>query len=640
MIVCRMLGPVDLTIDGSPAPPELAWRKNLALLVYLARSPRRTRSREHLLGLLWPEKPDTAARHSLNVALGHLRRHGGDDIVTTDAGQVRLAEDRVELDTDRFERLRRSGDFLAAAGLVFGDFLEGLVLDTCSNFEDWLAGERRLWRERSVDALCGASEIRLAEGHTDTAVELARRALALDAMNEQAVRAAMRALALASHGGEALLVYDDFSARLAEESSTAPDPSTVSLAGRIKRLRHAGGDQRPGAPIVGDTRRTPLIGREAELTTLYGAWTGGRAAREATLLILEGDPGVGKTRLAEELLGRARLDGGAIVELRAVPGDVGTPCSGLDGIADGGLLEAPGIAAAPPAALAALVSRSARWADRFRASVNGVDPAPLPRALSDILRAAADEAPVSLFIDDAQWLDSESALTIGSVLRDLASHAFTVLLCLAPHARHDAIGELRQRIGRDLRGVSVKLGPLSTEALRSLAAWAVPTYDAGQLDRLTRRVATDSAGLPLFASELLNGVALGLDLKGVASAWPEPQRTLDQSLPGDLPDAIVAAIRTGFWRLSKEAQRALTVAALLPDRIKPELVGAGSGLQGEELNHTLDELEWHRWLAADARGYTFVARVVRLVVARDMLTEGQRQRLLATLSSVNTPGPT
>src|SRR6185312_2024037 len=68
MIVCRTLGPPELTLGGAIAPAELTWRKHLALLVYLARSPR-GRTREHLAGLLWADRPESSARHSLNVAL-------------------------------------------------------------------------------------------------------------------------------------------------------------------------------------------------------------------------------------------------------------------------------------------------------------------------------------------------------------------------------------------------------------------------------------------------------------------------------------------------------------------------------------------------------------------------------------------
>src|SRR5439155_1142875 len=69
----RVLGPARLTVDGAAAPPELLWRKHLALLVYLARSPRKSRTREHLLGLLWSDRTEALARHSLSEALRVLR---------------------------------------------------------------------------------------------------------------------------------------------------------------------------------------------------------------------------------------------------------------------------------------------------------------------------------------------------------------------------------------------------------------------------------------------------------------------------------------------------------------------------------------------------------------------------------------
>ena len=98
MIACRALGPVELTVDGRPAPAELLWRKNLALLVYLARSPRRTRTREHLIGLVWADRPETRARQSLREAIRLLRRHLGEAAVDATGDQVRLAADALALD--------------------------------------------------------------------------------------------------------------------------------------------------------------------------------------------------------------------------------------------------------------------------------------------------------------------------------------------------------------------------------------------------------------------------------------------------------------------------------------------------------------------------------------------------------------
>ena len=101
MIRCRTLGPVGVSVNDQPAPPELLWRKHLALLVVLARAPRRTRAREQLTGLLWAEKADSAARHSLNEALRVIRRTAGDDALDTKGDMVTLARRRRRSSTWR-----------------------------------------------------------------------------------------------------------------------------------------------------------------------------------------------------------------------------------------------------------------------------------------------------------------------------------------------------------------------------------------------------------------------------------------------------------------------------------------------------------------------------------------------------------
>src|SRR2546428_9289944 len=150
MIFCRTLGPVAVSVDGGSAPPELLWRKNLALLVYLARSPKRARAREHLIGLLWGHKPEGAARHSLNEAVRVLRRHAGDGGVETEAGQVRLVAG-VELDTERLDRLLAAKDLPGAVELAPGGFLEGFPLSGASAFADWMAAGRPPWGRPSAD---------------------------------------------------------------------------------------------------------------------------------------------------------------------------------------------------------------------------------------------------------------------------------------------------------------------------------------------------------------------------------------------------------------------------------------------------------------------------------------------------------
>jgi hypothetical protein len=72
----------------------------------------------------------------------------------------------------------------------------------------------------------------------------------------------------------------------------------------------------------------------------------------------------------------------------------------------------------------------------------------------------------------------------------------------------------------------------------------------------------------------------------------------------------------------------LTAAAVLGDLTTPALVERALSMDSEEAGRAFDELEWHRWLLSEPRGYSFVARIVRQVVERDVLTPGQRRRIL------------
>ncbi len=617
MIDCRTLGPVEVSVDGAGAPAPLLWRKNLALLIYLARSPKRTRSREHLVGLLWGDKPEAAARHSLNEAVRVLRLCAGEEGVASDARQVRLAPGAVELDTDRFEALVASGDVGAAAALVAGDFLEGFGVPGASAFDDWLAAERLQWRRRSLDALVRHSEALIAAGRVAEASDAAQRALALDATCSAAMRALLRARALAGDRAGALKQYDAFVARLAADVGAVPDAETLALAERVRRERvwRLPERLRTSGPSGPASRRAPLAGRCAELARLGDVWAACRRERRAAVAVIEGEGGHGKTRLAEELVARARLDGAAVAAVRAVEADTADPWSGVLGIARSGLLEARGAAGAPSAALA-----------RLRGEPGDATPA---WALAAVAAAVAEERPVAMVADDAHWLDRPSLLALDALVRDLAGAPLLLVVTVAPHPPRAELDALRARVGREVAGVALRLGPLDADALRELARWALPAYDAVALDRVTRRVATDSAGIPLLAVELLHAVASGLDLRQSPGAWPEPLRTLDQTLPGALPDAVVAAVRVGFRRLSADAQRVLAAAAVLGGRVPAAALERAAEVGGDALAAALDELEWQRWLTAEARGYAFVARIVRDIVARDMVTAGQRERIRA-----------
>lgn len=627
MISGQTLGLIELSVDGAPAPPELLWRKHLALLIYLARSPR-SRSRDHLVALLWPEKPETAARHSLTAAVSLFRRYLGDTAVITEAGRLRLAPQTVSLDLERFESLASSGAWEQAAALVGGDFLEGFSVPSAPGFDDWLEQERTAVRKRSVEVLINHAEQLIRWGRAPEAIPVAARALAVDPTAESAVQSLMKSLVLAGDRTGALEEFERFSARLRDELGTAPSGETRTLAERVRQERWI----RPGA--LGRRKedsglvRFTLVGRETELSQLLETARAAQANRHAAVLLIEGDSGSGKTRLSEELLSRLRLDGVAVAAVRAVEADQDQEWGGVFGLARSGLVNMAGVAAAHPSALAAFTERLTEWQDRFGSVRQNGQPFSPGRALSEVLRAVTDERPVALAVDDAHWLDHSSLLALIAMLRDLASGPLLLVLAADLHPGRAELDELRTRLGRDLHGDAILLSNLDGDALRSLAQLMLPRYGNEEIDRVVRRVAHDSAGLPLLAVELFQAIAQGMDLPGSPSAWPQPLRTLDQTLPGELPDVVVAAIRIGFRRLSHGAQQVLSQAAVLGDRTSPELLSRIVGMAPEELAPILDELEWHRWLVSETRGYSFLARVVRQVIAQDMLTPGQRQRVL------------
>jgi DNA-binding SARP family transcriptional activator len=626
LISCRALGPVDVTADGVPAPPELLWRKHLAILLYLLRSPRRTRGREHLIGLLWADKETRAARHSLNEALHLLRRAGGDSAVEATADQVQLGE-QFTLDVDEFVAAVAASDWARAAALAAGEFAEGFAVPGAPAFEDWLDAERRHWRKEGVDALTNRAEELLAQGASVPAIALAEQAFTLDPLSERAVRAVMRSRLLSGDRRGALESGHRFALRLEDQLGL---PISAELRHLLTVAETTSPEAREGR-IASNAERTPFVGREGELTHLLGAWAACRAMRRASMALVSGDAGAGITRLLEELATRVAMDGGSVAGLRAVDADGDIAESLIPGLAMGGLQGLPGVATAAPGALAAFARRFPGWAERYSGAARETEAIGMELALAEVLRATAEERPLLLLIDDAQRLDPASLRMLPRLLRAVSDLPVLLLVGSAGGVVSTELDELRRLVGHEVPGVAVTIGALSSRALRDLASTMLPQYHDVELDRLVRRVSTDSAGLALLAVELLRAVSRGLELDGGGKAWPATAQTLDQTLPGDLPDAVVAALRINSRRLGATALEVLGAASLAPDRVTADLLAHVTELGRRVVEEALDELEWHRWLVAEGRGYSFVARLVRQVLSEDLFTPGKRRRLLARI---------
>ena len=621
MIRLQTLGTLEVTMDGAEAPAELLWKKNIALLLYLARSPKRRCTREQLIGLLWPDKDDAAARQSMREAIRMVRHYVGDRF-TAKGDVIQLLDGAVELDTDQLEKLVKQRDWAHATPLINGPFLFGFKIPDSSSFEDWLTVERSHWDGLCVDALLRHAEERLDAGDELGAGAPITKARKLDSLSQRAVRAELRRFAGTDNRSEALHVFDDFVKQSQRDGGMAVEPETKAL---VDRLRSGRAWHLPKAVA---SRRVPLLGRDRELAAALAQWRHARGGRLA-LLVIEAESGGGKTRFLEELATRAAVDGGVVIGMRAVPADLDHPASAILSLARGGLVGAPGVAGANPGALAALAAHASEWAERFPQPSVAAKPWTLDAAVAEVLRVTTAERPHLIVFDDAQWIDPTSYEMLEQFARNLARAPMLIVLATTPEPAPPKLAELRARIGRDIPGAAISLGKLDHDAILRLIQWALPAYKGEAADRLTRRIAADSGGLPLLTVEICHAMAEGLDLESTNGAWPHPLRTLDSTFPGDLPDTIVAAIRVNFRCLTRPAQQALVATAILGERVAAPRIGCATELTGDALHAALDELEWRRWLVAESRGYVFVARIVRDVVARDMVTQGERQRILA-----------
>ncbi len=350
-----LLGPVSVEVDGSLLAVDT--RKALALLAYLAVT-RRPASRETIATLLWPEADGPDARGALRRTLSVLRAGLGGGGLVVDRATVALEPSVVDVDLWRFEEalaLARGhvhpGDDLCpgckralrtAADLDRGEFMAGFSLRNCEDFDEWLRTEAGSYR-------MGLSAVleRLARGEAaarawDPAASAARRWLQLDPLHEPAHRLLMEILARSGEPAAALAQYRDCVRVLDQELGVAPLAETTDLAEAIRAGRLAppravaaslGADQvvprrRPDVPPQAARLREaisgpPLVGREVELRSLTGALDEvGPAGR---LLAIEGEPGIGKTRLGTAVADVVRARGGVVLEARGYAGGAAIP---------------------------------------------------------------------------------------------------------------------------------------------------------------------------------------------------------------------------------------------------------------------------------------------------------------------------
>ena len=360
----------------------------------------------------------------------------------------------------------------------------------------------------------------------------------------------------------------------------------------------------------------PLAGRAPELSTLTRAWTDAREGRRRAVLI-SGEPGIGKTRLAAELAERAMQDGGLVLYGRcddgpalpaqpfaealtayaeACPRDelrlqAGTHAGALQALIPSLAARLPHIAEAPPAA---------PEVERLRTL----------SAAGSFLEAASQAAPLLLVLDDLHWADELSLLLLQHVLRADTPAALLVLATYrdSEPSRSPLLPTVVSGLARRRELDRIELAPLDEPAVAALLT------DAGRDPSLAPRVREITEGNPFFVGE-------------VVQVWADDE--------GQIPitPRVRDVVRWRLGRLPAGAGDVLTAAAIVGPEFDVDVVAFAAGTPAERVLDALEAAEHARLVrpAGVLDRFSFSHALVREAIV-DGLPAGRRVRLHARVA--------
>lgn len=323
-----VLGHPRVEVDGRDLPSFQRQKLRLALLTFTAVE--REASREQLVGVFWPDRPQDAARHALSQTLYEIRQELPDDPFIVDGDRIRTS-DRVGVDAAALEAALAADDAATACTLYRGPFLEGAYLWRTREWEAWVDMQRaRMVRlHRKARRLLLAA--RDAEGRLADALVTAREWVALDVDEDEAHHHLIDLLARNGRRTAALEHYESYARRLREEQDVEPLDETRVL---VERIRSGGGSTEAAAsrafPIpagASDAAAEPNddLGPGVELIRLIGEGSVARVylARETALRRLVAlkilDPEVASDRTTRMRFAREAESAARILHPNVVP---------------------------------------------------------------------------------------------------------------------------------------------------------------------------------------------------------------------------------------------------------------------------------------------------------------------------------
>lgn len=393
MIVLHTLGVAAIHLGARRLLPTAS--RAFASLLYLGIERGREVPRGELQGLLFPEQSERTAAHNLRQLLYRLRGLGAPVVADDRCVCVPGAEVR-----DDFSSLGATGFGTNELEAVAGGILPGYAPDFSRPFSAWVEWQRGRIGHGVLDALAvRLTELRSA-GRWRELEPVARAVVGLDPLNEEATLALAECLALRGQKARAMQLLDAYL------EDVGPYGQDLRLPAHILRTRISEHVPEPRYRRMGPG---PFVGRDAEMAELWRHYQSAKRG-EARTVVIYGEPGIGKTRLATEFLRAAALDGATCLKVECAPHDVRRPLGVFVDLVPK-LLEAPGGLGVSPEGMELLRRLTAAKPDRTD-PLAIIEPQSLSHAIEDAivdsLEAVAGEQPLVIVLDDGQFADMAS----------------------------------------------------------------------------------------------------------------------------------------------------------------------------------------------------------------------------------------
>jgi DNA-binding SARP family transcriptional activator len=524
-----------------------------ALLAWLALEGPTPRVR--LAQLLWPDKDAEAARNSLRQRLFQLRKQLGFELVTGST-TLGLAEG-VTHDLDE------------AATVLHGTAAEDIAR---GEFAQWLEMQRTRRGQRARRALAERADIAERACVWDEALAHARELLALDPLSEDAHRRVMRLHYLAGDRAAALLAFDRCEQVLKDEVGTRPSDETLALLRTIERSMKPDGAALPMRAPAAILRPPRLVGRSLELVAAAQAWASQRA------FCLEGEPGLGKSRLMQEIAAQR----GPMLSVQARPGDHVVPYATLSRLLQA-IAQHPALAAVP----------SARPSAAEHAALMAQGSA-LPKAAGRWVERAVAGGIEAMLIDDLHFADDASLDWLLEWMRG----SDTPLPCWGfarrPNEGSASLAQFVDELLQAHRLDPVALRPLTREQLAELLASL--GIESLRVPEFVAALHRHSGGNPLFALETLR------------HAWTQ-SALVGQPLPR--PVNVTRIIERRVMGLSPAAVRIARCAAVAGADFSIDLAAQVLASPAIDLADAWSELEQAQVFADGAFAHDLIFEAVR-----------------------------